>query len=79
MKLEWPDPLDLMALPCGGIAQFDYESGISYRCQQCMATVGSIGMPKHCKDQIKKWDNWVALGGKEWNYKVPDDYMNDWS
>lgn len=76
---DYPHPADLMILPCGGVAEFDYESGISYRCQQCMATVGSIGTPKHCKDEIEKWKNWAELGGKEWNYRVPDDYMDDWS
>jgi len=40
----------LPALLCGGVPRFDYDSGYSYRCDKCFATVGSIGMPRHCKD-----------------------------
>lgn len=53
-------------LPCGGTAYFDEDSGISYRCE-CGATVGSIGMSPHCKDEQTKWDNWKKLGGKGWD------------
>jgi hypothetical protein len=59
---------DRMRLPCGGIAYFDEASGISYRCEVCMAVVGSIGQPDWCKDEAQKWDNWKALGGKGWDY-----------
>lgn len=76
---EYPHPMDLMSLPCGGIAEIDVESGISYRCTHCLTIVGSVGMPKHCKDEIQKWNNWEALGGKKWEYKMPNDYMDDWS
>ena len=31
-----------ITLACGNIAEFDYGSGIGYRCQNCMAMVGSI-------------------------------------
>ena len=55
-------------LPCGGIAFFDIESGISYRCEVCCAVVGSIGQPQHCKDEAKKWDSWESLGGAGWDY-----------
>lgn len=58
---------DPIKLPCGGIAYFDEGSGCSHRCE-CGATVGSMGMPKHCKEEMKKWDNWEKLGGKGWNY-----------
>lgn len=54
-------------LPCGGIANFDHDSGISYRCEICGAVVGSIGQPQQCKDEQKKWDNWKKLGGKGWD------------
>ncbi len=60
--------LDPMRLPCGGTAYFDESSGISYRCEDCMAVVGSIGMPQSCKDEAKKWEVWEALGGKGWDY-----------
>lgn len=56
-----------MRLPCGGVAYFDEGSGISYQCE-CGATVGSIGMPKHCKDEAEKWEVQKALGGKGWDY-----------
>lgn len=55
-------------LPCGGTAYFDEASGISYRCADCMAVVGSIGQPQSCKNEAKKWDAWVELGGKGWDY-----------
>lgn len=55
-------------LPCGGIAYFDESSGISYRCEYCMAVVGSIGQPQRCKDEAKKYDNWKSLGGVGWDY-----------
>lgn len=40
-------------LPCGGTAHFDLSSGISYRCE-CGAVVGSIGMPRACKEELEK-------------------------
>lgn len=56
-----------MYLPCGGTAYFDESSGISYRCE-CGAVVGSMGQPRECQDESQKWDNWVTLGGKGWDY-----------
>jgi hypothetical protein len=67
---------DLMLLPCGGIAEFD--GNFSYRCHQCMAVVGSVGMPKHCKDEDEKWRLLELLGGKGWDYFQEVDF-NDWS
>ncbi len=58
-----------MRLPYGGTAYFDQESGISYRCWDCMSVVGSIGQPQACKDAASKYDNWVELGGKGWDYE----------
>lgn len=43
----YPHDIDL---ECGAVASFDVESGISYRCNTCFAVVGSIGMPRSCKD-----------------------------
>jgi hypothetical protein len=77
--MKYPHPADLMALPCGGIASLDNESGFMYRCGHCLAVVGSVGMPRQCQDEIKKWDNWEKLGGQGWNYRVPNDYMDDWT
>jgi hypothetical protein len=79
MSNDYTHPMDLMRLPCGGIAEFDEDSGISYRCTHCMAVVGSIGMPQGCKDEIQKWDNWKELGGEDWDYSMPEDYMDDWT
>lgn len=55
-------------LPCGATAKFDESSGISYRCETCMAVVGSIGQPQSCKDEALKYDNWKKLGGVGWDY-----------
>ena len=57
-----------MLLPCGGRAVFDESSGISYRCEHCMAVVGSIGQPQRCKDEDQKYKNWQKLGGRGWDY-----------
>ena len=39
--------------PCGATAYFDEGSGIGYRCEECMAFIGSIGMPRECKDLME--------------------------
>ena len=62
-----PTPL-YQYLPCGNRATFDHASGMSYRCDQCWAVVGSIGQPSRCKDEMIKWRNWKALGGRDWDY-----------
>ena len=62
------DVIAAMKLPCGGVAHWDESSGISYRCEDCMAVVGSIGQPQRCKDEMAKWDAWEALGGQGWDY-----------
>lgn len=60
-------------LPCGGTAYFDHESGISYRCVDCMAVVGSMGMPDYCQEEAQKYRNWKAMGGKGWDYIGRED------
>ena len=62
------EPVKPALLPCGGTAYFDYSSEISYRCEDCGAVVGSIGMPKHCRNEMEKWKNWETLGGVGWDY-----------
>lgn len=58
---------DPIKLPCGGVAYFDEGSGCSHRCE-CGATVGSMGMSKHCKEAQEKQDMWEKLGGEKWDY-----------
>ena len=48
-----PESIDI---PCGGETHFDEGSGCSYRCWTCMATVGSIAMPRKCK-KLMDWDS----------------------
>ena len=57
-------------LPCGGVAEFDDGSGCSHRCMDCGATVGSIGMPRSCTNEMKKWNTLKSLGGKGWDYNT---------
>lgn len=35
---------------CGSTASFDDGAGYGYRCDYCGAVVGSVGMPRRCKD-----------------------------
>jgi len=64
------DPQIIM--PCGSTAYFDGD--YSYRCTNCMAVIGSMGMPIQCKEAVEKYENWGALGGKGWNYKTGEVY-----
>ena len=58
-----------MHLPCGGVAEFDHSSGISYRCEMCNAVVGSVGMPRSCQNEIAKYDVLKQLGSNvKWDY-----------
>lgn len=66
MYEEWQAP---MHLPCGGRAVFDEASGISFRCEDCMAVVGSIGQPRECVEEAKKYEAWQQLGGAGWDYQ----------
>lgn len=45
-----PDVPNRITTLCGSIAEFDESSGISYRCTECMAVIGSVGMPRECKE-----------------------------
>jgi hypothetical protein len=66
-----------MYLPCGGVAYFDPDSGISYRCETCFAVVGSMGQPRSCKEEVKKYDAWKELGGQGWDYDKGEPYAVD--
>jgi hypothetical protein len=59
---------NVMYLPCGGEAHFDHGSGCSYRCEHCMATVGSIGQPRSCREEAKKWEAYEKAGMWRWDY-----------
>lgn len=59
-----------MNLPCGGTAYFDYTTDTSYRCDSCMAVVGSMGQPRSCKEEAEKWDIVEKLGGTGWDYNI---------
>jgi hypothetical protein len=60
--------IQVIDLPCGGAAIYDNNSGISYRCETCLAVVGSIAMPAHCQDLQDKWEILKLLGGEGWDY-----------
>lgn len=51
-------------LPCGGIATYD---DLCYRCEDCGAVVGSMAMPRSCKEEFEKQEIWQKLGGKSWS------------
>jgi len=55
-------------IPCGAIASYDEGSGYGYRCEDCMAVVGSIGQPRECKDKALEYKLIEKLGGPGWNY-----------
>jgi hypothetical protein len=57
-----------MYLPCGGEANFDHSSGISYRCEMCNAVIGSVGMPRNCQTEMSKWWAYEAAGMWQWDY-----------
>jgi len=66
-----------MYLPCGGEANFDHGSGCSYRCEHCMATVGSIGQPRSCKEEADKWEAYERAGMWRWDYSKGVSYAVD--
>ena len=60
--------LPRIRIPCGATAYFDEDSGISYRCEHCMAVVGSMGQPRECKEKALEYELMEKLGGKGWVY-----------
>jgi hypothetical protein len=57
-----------MYLPCGGEANFDHDSGISYRCEMCCAVIGSVGQPRSCRAEMDKWAAYEQAGMWRWDY-----------
>jgi hypothetical protein len=57
-----PKPIELL---CGSVAEFDIDSGISYRCRSCFAVIGSVGMPKRCKELYEMEKIVSKLKGKQ--------------
>ena len=55
-------------MPCGGTAYFDEGAGYGYRCWDCMAVVGSIGMPQSCREEYRKTEILDILAGKQKGY-----------
>lgn len=53
-------PIDL---PCGSKAYYDIDSGIAFRCSTCNAVVGSIGMPRDCKELLDMEESVNILKG----------------
>jgi hypothetical protein len=52
MRYDTPSADDTkpIVLLCGSVAYFDHDStSYSYRCNDCGAVVGSMGMPRECK------------------------------
>lgn len=66
-----------MYLPCGGVAEFDHSSGISYRCEMCNAVVGSVGQPTSCQQEAKKWESYEAAGMWRWDYNTGEKHAVD--
>jgi hypothetical protein len=63
-------------LPCGASAHFCYEAGYGYRCEDCMAVVGSIAQPRHCVDASEKYSIVLKELGSNirWNYETGCEY-----
>jgi hypothetical protein len=41
----------LIALPCGAMAHWDYESACGYICEDCLCIVGSVSQPRECRKE----------------------------
>lgn len=54
-----------ITLLCGNRAEFDIDSGISYRCTRCFAVVHSVGMPRECKKLYEMQEVVDKLKGKK--------------
>jgi hypothetical protein len=54
-----------MEILCGTTASFDEGSGCSYRCDSCGAVIGSVGMPRRCKDLYDMEEVVNKLKGKK--------------
>jgi hypothetical protein len=66
---------DPIHLPCGSAAEFDWGAGYGHRCWTCMAVVGSIGMPRKCAEEMKKYKLLEALGSQvAWDYNKGREY-----
>jgi len=49
---------------CGATAKFDYGAGYGYRCEHCMAVLGSIGMPRDCYNKMKEQEEMKQIVDK---------------
>lgn len=62
--------MNILHLPCGGTAYFDEQSGYSYRCELCGATLGSIAQTQACNEADFAIETEGRRSGKKWNYKT---------
>lgn len=46
-------PDTLPAMPCGGIPEFDDDSGYAYRCDKCGVVIGSMSMNPNCAKALE--------------------------
>jgi hypothetical protein len=56
-------PAEIKTL-CGHIAEFDFSSMCGYRCTNCMAIIGSMGMPLQCEQLYEQEEIVRRLKGK---------------
>ena len=69
---------ETLQLPCGARAHFCIEAGHGYRCEDCMAVVGSIAQPTHCVEEANKYKVLKILGSKvKWDYINGKEVMDD--
>jgi hypothetical protein len=60
-----PSHIPPIELLCGSTASFDDGSGCAHRCDNCGAVVGSVGMPRRCKDLYDMEEVVAKLRGKK--------------
>ena len=64
-KIDNNNTIHNYKLECGSIAVFDVRSGCSHICSRCLAVVGSVGMPRQCKDLEDMAEVAAKLKGKK--------------
>ena len=66
-----------ITVACGATAYFDSGSGCAYRCGTCGAVLGSVAMPKACRqledDAANAHAAWKILGGEKYSERYDTD------